>query len=649
MYILHYDYVALLLNVINLAVFIYLKNLRDPKSGILFSMLINSLLTTTFDILSSLSIGRPELYSYRYTFLVNNLYYILNNNKVYIYVFYVLAMTGAERRFSTRLKHLITLPFVITTVMVLTNPLTNYLFVIDSDLTYHRRAGLIILYIAAFIFLIFGSVSTIRYKKLMDRAVYRALITFIIIYILAAVLQSIYPYYLLQSFGTSMCELVMMMILQNRNEVVDGTTKLSNQAAFYSKLQNIINSNTPSSITLIMIEDSTRISYSLGYGYLNRVTQEVARFIKDSLTANDRFHIRNGCFALLNTKNLDKLYTETKDKVTNRFRENWYIDGLSINLTARICQLKYPEHIASYSEVYDYIDYLITAPSSVVKEVQTGISEISISSHIREQQVRKAIALAMLNQSFEVYYQPIYSVRDQSFISAEALVRLRDPQLGFIPPDEFIPLTERDGTITKLGMQIFEMVCSFLKHSELIKKGIRYIEVNLSVVQCMQSNLKEQLSALMKKYKLRPEQICLEITETVAVNTPEVVRSLFQELDRQGMSFALDDFGSGYSNVNYILELPFNFVKLDKSIIWDYFKNDFGKITLESTIAMMKSLNIELIAEGVETQEQADTLAKLGVNYLQGYYFSKPIPSEEFLTFIAERNIVNTNQTKRIQ
>ena len=200
-----------------------------------------------------------------------------------------------------------------------------------------------------------------------------------------------------------------------------------------------------------------------------------------------------------------------------------------------------------------------------------------------------------------------------------------------------------------IGLNIFEMVCSFMKFNELEKQGLRYIEVNLSVVQCMQSDLREQLTSLMAKHQIRPEQICLEITETVAINTPEVVRVLFHELDQKSMSFALDDFGNGYSNVNYILELPFHYVKLDKSIIWGYFKGESGKITLESTIAMMKSLNIELIAEGVETKEQADTLIALGVDYLQGYYYSKPIPSEEFSTFIKKNNKSITSETELYQ
>lgn len=640
MYILHYDFVALFLNVINLAVFIYLKNLRDPKSGILFVMLINSLLTTLLDILSSLTIGHTELYSHRYSSLVTTIYYILNNNKVYIYVAYVLVLTGYERRIKLWKKRLISLPFILTTLLILLNPFTNFIFSIDSNLIYYRETGLFILYIFASLYLVYGTISTIRYKKQMNRITFRALISFIVIYLASLSLQTLYPIYLLQSFGTAVCELLLIMIIQNRNEVIDGTTNLYNQTAFYDKLMDNINHAIPFSITLIMLEDTTLINYSLGHRYLNQIIQDVSNFIKKELPAHGKFYLRNNCFALLSMKNQDKRYNEIRDKVMRRFQDTWFVNDLSISLSVRICQIKFPDHIGSYSDLYDYIDYLSTAPAAEIKDEAVGISEISINVHKREQEIRKIVALAMANQTFEVYYQPIYSARDRRFISAEALVRLKDPKLGFIPPDEFIPLSERDGTITKLGIQIFEMVCSFMRKSRLTTKGLRYIEVNLSVVQCMQSNLQEQLSTIMKKYKIKPDQICLEITETVAVNTPEVVRILFKELHKNGMSFALDDYGSGYSNVNYILELPFNFVKLDKSIIWGYFKNVSGKIALESTIAMMKSLNIELIAEGVEIKEQADVLAALGVNYLQGYYYSKPIPSAEFEAFISEKNAI---------
>lgn len=641
MYILHYDFVAFLLNIINLSVFIFYKNLRDAKSKVLFTMLINSTLTTVFDILSAMSLNRPESYPRWYSFFVTNFYYLLNNNKVYIYIIYILLLAGVVKSFFIWKKHTITLPYMLTSIMILLNPFTRIMFDIDANLVYHRGAGLPILYIMALASMVFWSIYAFRYMKdmkILDAAILRALITFIFVYVITMALQTLFPQYLVQSIGTALCELILIMVLQNRNEVIDGTTQMYNQNAFYDKLQIILRTHTSASITLIMLDDTDRINYTLGYAYLKNIFQKVASFIRGEIYADERFYIRDGCFALLSTDHLDKRYSDTRDKIVNRFTDYWNINDLNIKLSARICQLKFPEHINSYSDVYDYVDHLIIAPSSAQKDKPSGISEISFSNYKRQQQVGKAITAAMANQSFEVYYQPIYSVKDRRYISAEALVRLRDPELGFIPPDEFIPMTERDGTITKLGMQIFEMVCSFLKYSGLDMKGIQYIEVNLSAVQCMQRGLQDQLFSLMEKYQISPKQICLEITETVAVKSAEIVRILFQELEKHGISLALDDYGSGYANVNYVLELPFHFVKLDKQLVWNSFKDDSGRAMLESTIAMIKSLNIEMIAEGVETSEQAETLEKLGVNYLQGYYFSKPLPPEDFMDFIINSN-----------
>lgn len=638
MYILQYDFVALLLNIINLIVFVYLKNLRDPKSGVLFVMLTNSFLTTIFDILSSLSIGNPERYSQWYCILVTNIYYFLNNNKIYIYLIYVAMMAGIEPRLTIWKKHIVSLPYLVTTIMILTNSFTYSVFRIDPDLGYHRGIGLYTLYFVAFFYLFIWSSYSFRYIKKMDRTIFRALVSFVIIYILGTFIQTLYPQYLIQSFATAMSELIIIMVLQNRKGVIDGTTQLYNQKSLYEKLQSIISSNIPTYVGLIMLEDTKKINYTLGYGYLTKIIQEVARFIKMDMKVKDSFYIRNGCFAVLCTNPSEQKCSIIRKKLLDRFKEHWYINDLTINLSVRMTRFMIPEQIASYSYIYDYINNLIATRVMDGIDKQIGMNEISFDIQLREQQVRKAVTLALEKRSFEVYYQPIYSVRDQCYISAEALVRLQDPDLGFIPPDEFIPITEQDGTINILGMQIFEAVCSLFNKYELDNKGMRYIEINLSVVQCMQKNIKEQLLTLLKENKIHPQQICLEITETVAVNTPEIVRNLFQELDELGMTFALDDYGSGYANINYILELPFHFVKLDKEIIWNYFEDDIGRITLESSVAMMKSLGIELIAEGIETKEQADALIKLGVNYLQGYYFSRPIPSKDFIQFITEKN-----------
>ena len=237
----------------------------------------------------------------------------------------------------------------------------------------------------------------------------------------------------------------------------------------------------------------------------------------------------------------------------------------------------------------------------------------------------------------QVYYQPIYSVRAGEYVSAEALVRLFDEDDRFISPDLFIPISERNGLILELGMIVFEQVCQFMKEQSLLEKGIRYVEVNLSVVQCMQEDLHQELMAVMQKYDIPPEAINLEITETAAVNSEKTLLSNMEALIAEGVTFSLDDYGSGYSNLSYVVGLPVDIVKLDKTLIWSSFESQKADVAMQFAISMIKSLGMSVLAEGVENVQQYRRMESLGVDYIQGYLFSRPLPKDEFVRVISQK------------
>lgn len=168
--------------------------------------------------------------------------------------------------------------------------------------------------------------------------------------------------------------------------------------------------------------------------------------------------------------------------------------------------------------------------------------------------------------------------------------------------------------------------------------GIEYVQVNLSVVQCMQSDLVEQLLSIMDRYKVDPSFICLEVTETAAVYTPHIMEKNIKTLSDYGVKFALDDYGTGYSNMTYLLSLPFRFIKLEKEIVWECFKSEKAHIAIESTVAMIKKLNMQIVAEGIEDKHQLDTLLGMGCDFIQGYYFSKPVPEKDFIEVLKKNN-----------
>ena len=221
----------------------------------------------------------------------------------------------------------------------------------------------------------------------------------------------------------------------------------------------------------------------------------------------------------------------------------------------------------------------------------------------------------------------------------EALVRLIDENLGFVPPDEFIPIAEKNGDILVIGEIVLEKVCAFIEEYHPEDYGIKSIHVNLSVVQCMQENIGIRLLNIIDKYKIPHGLIDFEITESTADNSSENLDKIMDEFNKKGIDFSLDDYGTGYSNQSNLMRYPYSIVKIDKSLVWACDSNPKAFISLKHTIAMIKDLDMKVLAEGVETQHHIDLLEQIGCEFLQGYFYSRPLPISELMDVIQETKI----------
>ena len=243
---------------------------------------------------------------------------------------------------------------------------------------------------------------------------------------------------------------------------------------------------------------------------------------------------------------------------------------------------------------------------------------------------------AITNHEFEIYYQPIYSIQEKRFHSAEAVLRLNTKKYGFISPELFIPAAEKSGAIHRIGMIVMESVCEFIGSEEFKNLDLDYIEVNLSPVQCMDSNLSARMFQIIKKNHVLPCQLNLEITETASGEIQNVILQNITQLHHAGISLSLDDFGTGYSNMKRIASLPFTIIKLDKTLT-DLENNPNLMIVLENVIKMIKALNMKIVVEGIETEELVQKFSQLGCEYIQGYYYSKPLTKEKFISFLKQQ------------
>ena len=241
---------------------------------------------------------------------------------------------------------------------------------------------------------------------------------------------------------------------------------------------------------------------------------------------------------------------------------------------------------------------------------------------------------AIAERQFKMYLQPKYSITKNEIIGAEALVRWHHPDRGMIYPNEFIPIIEENGFIKKVDYYIWEEVCRFVK--KCIDAGISCcpVSVNVSRVHLRDNECIQVLSDLIKKYDIPKKLLELEITETA--NDQQVSMKALQ-LKEVGYTLLMDDFGSGYSSLNILLETPFDMIKLDKKFVENMMVSSKGRIILEQVVLMANELNVGILAEGVETKEQIEQLQRMGCDQVQGFYYSKPMPNEDFFTLVEKQ------------
>lgn len=296
--------------------------------------------------------------------------------------------------------------------------------------------------------------------------------------------------------------------------------------------------------------------------------------------------------------------------------------------------------VNSADEVLRVFNYL-KIENLNLNSTQVSYVNQMILDNLRSDESRYQMILdALEDDRVEVFFQPIYSNTHQRFISAEALVRIRDREGSIIPPGQFIPIAENSGLILPLGERVFEKTCEFIRDSRVLEYGLEYIEINLSVVQCEQWNLASHYLEIMKKYGIDPWRINLEITETGSVESKNVLLDNMRELIQEGVSFSLDDFGNGQSNLDYMIDMPVSVMKLDMNMTKAYFKDLKAQYVVQATIKLAHDLDLLVVAEGVETQEEFDEMRRLGVDDIQGYFFSKPLEAAAFITFLKDRQSV---------
>ena len=269
--------------------------------------------------------------------------------------------------------------------------------------------------------------------------------------------------------------------------------------------------------------------------------------------------------------------------------------------------------------------------------------EAQLQALMDEQSITDCMETALEEKQFLVYLQPKYNIKNRKIYGAEALVRWIHPEKGFMSPSQFIPLFEKNGFVYKLDRYVWEETCRLIR--SWLDRGITAVpvSVNVSRYDFYDPTLPEVIFELLKKYRLEPSMLHLEITESAYTEDPDEIIAMVQKLRRLGFIIEMDDFGTGYSSLNMLSQLPIDILKLDMKFIQNEGSKSRGKNILSFVISLARWMNLTVNAEGVETEEQVERLKVMDCNYVQGFYFARPMPSWQFTDLLTSDNVDRDN------
>ncbi|MCR4605880.1 MAG: EAL domain-containing protein [Eubacterium sp.] len=545
---------------------------------------------------------------------------------MYFYVASIIGKSMREDRWGTVRKCYL---FIFSELMVLLNPVFGWVWYFNSNREFCRNWGEIFIYFSAAVYVAMSLLFIIFRWKVLAKKRKTTLIACFMMVLVGVLLQLLFKSFKVEVLFEAIGFTGAMMSLENEDDRMNASVGVYNRQALGMDVESAIHNYSNLQMVFVRVINKDVVNRITRSTNIAVTDQTVCEYLKTVVPKYSIYLSNPGNIALMLYHKDEKQTDEIVEQIAERFQRTWKIGDNDILLNAVIMRAELPRMVSSVS------DALYMADSPLPEELDKVIlEEKDLDYLLRRAAVEAAVSRGLDEGSFEVYYQPTYNI-DGSIHGAEALLRMNDKELGKLFPDEFIPVAEYTGLIDEIDDFVLREVCSFIRTGKPEELRMECINVNLSVVQCMKQGFTDHIIDIVETEGVEKSFINFEITESVSASDYKLFSRVVKELKNAGFLFSMDDFGTGYSNIAAIFSLNLDVIKIDKSILWNAEKSEAGKIVLENTVRMMKQMRKKILVEGVETKEQIEILEELGVDYLQGFYFSKPVPLKELVEKLA--------------
>lgn len=561
------------------------------------------------------------------------------------WLYYCLSIVLPDQKTISRYLIPFFVIYGIYAILVLSSPWTNLFFSVDGSNMY-RRGLLFPGFIALLGLYILGSIVTMGWWfSRMERHKAFVMLVYPVIAIFSLVVQVFEPLYSWGATGYCFLLLFIYLNIQNRKFSYDTMTGVPNRNAFILKMDQELKRGKEGEVCLLALDSFKFFNQKFGQDNGDLLLKEVASYLSSVSPSNCVYRYSGDQFVcIICGENSHERCDEFIRTVTHRFSSVWDLgSGMNGNgqaagtvmstLSLSIVTVMFPQQAGSSTEVTNALDFALLEAKSRGKAQIVAYDFSLVSKRRRKHDVLIALTRAVVEESFELYYQPIIETKTGHMLSAEALLRLNDPVLGWISPLELIPVAEENGLVVSLTYKIIKRVCQLWNSLGEQKGHLKSIAVNLSSVHFLQEDMGTKILETIEQNHGDPKHIKFEVTESMVIDSYSEIRSVMEYLVGKGIGFALDDFGQGYSSLNNLLELPFSTVKLDRSIIRQSDKH--GEL-LDSIVLLLNRLDKKVVAEGVENAKQLELIKRLDIGQVQGFYYCCPVPESEFVKLVQE-------------
>lgn len=617
--------------VVLLVHFVRYNRLNGASGKIFWIFIIEGLICTISDMIATfLSYQRNPIYNHGIIAATTVLYFL---QVLVPYTFYgfMQILRNCERKIKRRNICIATIPVIIMELLVLANLVFQQFFYCNLQGEYLYGPWYLLIYGHTMLFVVAAIWNCVFHAMEYRQSELYAVWEFVIVGFVCTAIQSVYHQFLLTEFGMAIGIVIVFWTIYNPQTVADSLTGVFAKGYLNQWVPEQVRRGKQFHVLQISMWKLKQVNKLYGNSAGDQILIQVAEELKTINEENYIFRIHGNQFLLFAMTKDD--YRENKKEILQLFKTPFQVGEEIIDFSATICGIMDAQELVDTDMLLAYLEYLILLKPKGDKTTLIENSEETRKGFLYEQRVKKYMSIAIEEDLFEVYYQPLYSIKDGHYASMEALSRLKHPTLGMIPPDIFINLAEKNGQIIQLGKMQFRRVCAFMKSHTALMKQIGSVKFNLSPLELLKTGYSQELIKIIKEFELPYEWFQFEITETVATEYSEELYQTIKDFRAAGIEICLDDFGSGYANLNTILKLPFSTVKLDRSMLRGICDDEQIALLYKNIVSIMQNLGHKVVAEGVETKQEVSLLKEWGVDLIQGYYYTKPLSRDDLLSF----------------